>query len=158
MPTGFWVHICEVLLGFKAYLNTLAKRMNLTRVSRMLETYPAAGNILKADERSNFPNVYPGTLPPDGSEGVFIDDLGVSYNIKSLIATRRSMEYLWHYYQSQDMDPVPSRKDLSVDQVGPFMRSNVYDLGDFEHDGNPDHNYDGDTTFFAYHAPNPDDP
>jgi hypothetical protein len=199
MPTSFRAHIRKIFLGFEVYLYSLAKQMNLLRVSQMLESHvskvilldgrdefdlqaviipgsnnavvdiisdespvyilgcspTATGGILKTDEGSNFLNIYPGTLLPDGSWGSFTDNKDASYTIHPLIATDPTMEQLWDFYQSTAQDPVPGGQDLSVDQIGPLIRRSVFELGDFDHDGNPDHNYDGDTIFFINGASSP---
>jgi hypothetical protein len=113
----------------------------------------AANDILKTDERAEFSDLYPGDMPPDGSWGTFTDHNNESFTIHPLIATRGTLEALWDSYQSQAPDPNPAGIDLSVDQAGPLMRSSVFDLGDYDHDGKPDHNYDGDTNFFSNAVP-----
>ena len=111
----------------------------------------AAKYNLKTDEASDFPNIYPGTMPLDGSWGTFEDNQGDIYSVHPLIATELTLEQRWDSYLSTEPDPDLGWRDLSADQVGVFMRSSVYDLGgDFDGDGNPDHNYDGETTFFTY--------
>jgi hypothetical protein len=116
--------------------------------------YQFFSRFIKTDEGSNFPNIYPGTMPADGSWGTFEDNHGDTYSVHPLIATELTLEQRWDFYQSTAPDP--DGQDLSINQVGPFMRSSVYDLGgDFDQDGSPDHNYDGDTTFFTYGSGDP---
>jgi hypothetical protein len=111
----------------------------------------AAGELARTDEGSNFPNSYPGTLPPDSSWRTFEDNKDNTYSVHPLIATELTLEQRWDFYQSTAQDPVSGGTDEDRgDAVGPFMRSSVHDLGDIDFDGNPDHNQDGDTTFFTY--------
>ena len=95
----------------------------------------AAKYILKTEEGSSFPNIYPGTLPPESSWTIFEDNKDDTYSVHPLIATELTLEQQWDFYQSTAQDPDPGGQDLSVDQVGPFMGGSVYDLGDFDHEG-----------------------
>jgi hypothetical protein len=108
----------------------------------------AANDILKTDEGSNLPNIYPGTLSPDGSWGIFTDNKDASYTIHPLTAAQITLEQVWDFYQSTAPEPVSGGQDLSIDQVGPLMPRSLYALGDFDHDGASCRNYDGEHHIF----------
>jgi hypothetical protein len=114
----------------------------------------AASDLLKLDERAEFSDLYPGDMPPDGSWGTFTDHNNESFTIHPLIATRGTLEALWDSYQSQAPDPDPTWEPLDDNLAGP-LHSSVFDLGDYDHDDNPDHNDDGDTKFFTNATPGP---
>jgi hypothetical protein len=107
----------------EATANTIAPNGGLLYVLGCSPT--AAGDIVKADERSGkFPNIYPGTLPPDGSSGIFTDNKGDSYTIDPLITSRLMLEHVWDFYQSTALDPIPGwTQDPTGDRVGDSMRS-----------------------------------
>ena len=149
MQTNLRDRIYNLISGFMRKLVPLARRRDKVSATSLhkvedplyvLGCSPtAAADIVKADEKSgNFPNIYPGIMPPDASWGTYQDNGNTSYQLNPVIATPELIEKRWISYQSTTPDPDPDWEPLE-DMLRGYMHG----------DPSSDENTDDDTKFYT---------
>ena len=156
MQTNLRDRIYNLISGFMRKLVPLARRRDKVSATSLhkaedplyvLGCSPtAAADIVKADDRSDFSNIYPGAMPPDGSWGTYTDQNNDTYQVHPLVTSERTMNYVWDFYQSTAPDLNPEWEPLE-DMFGGYTHSSQSTRGYI----------DGDTGFYTNLPVEPDE-